>query len=528
MPVNHVVAGIFVTSLTAVVVSAQGTSGSAESITYANGIVIPATAPVASGISVSHGSFTGTPTVTGALMGTGTIGTAIVPKPAPANATTYPSDGRLHDAQPAPYVPGGGLGTNGTMPVYNAKSDYDFQSLALALYFDWIKLDLFRYGLSRFSQREFRRAGLSAEDRYLIQFMAEQEIGHATLLSNIIGRAAPKQCNYNYPNFTDVREWLDFSQKLTRNGEAGVYGFLPHLNSREAAAMLLRSVTVGARQQMVFRQFEGLFPMPVWFEVGIPQSWAWSMLAPYIASCPSNQTRLVWQNYPALRVISQPNPVRSNGSAAVNETLGPWLNSLNDTSITPQERCNASECEPAITQNRSIPLSRPGRQVLLEWEAPGKPIGPNNSYVTSSSAGSPAFVVWVTQLNVTYSPLTGVTSSGGGGGGGGQNATNSTGGTGPAGTGTAGGRRMNLGRRQTNNETTGGGGGAGGGGGGPGGGVRMTGSTIQPNLTTFVGDPAINGTIFIAITDTNLFLTPFNLSLINPHVLAGPAVYQAG
>ncbi|OAX83257.1 hypothetical protein ACJ72_02387 [Emergomyces africanus] len=527
MPPNHMAAGVLAAALAAAVVSAQGTSESGESITYASGIVVPATPPVVSGINVSHGSFTGTPSVTGALRGTGIPGTGIIPKPAPANATTYPSDGRLHDQQPAPYVPGGGLGTNGTMPVYNAKSDYDFQSLALALYFDWIKLDLFKYGLSRFSEREFRRAGLTEEDRYLIQFMSEQEIGHATLLSNIIGRAAPMQCNYNYPNFTDVREWLDFSQKLTRNGEAGVYGFLPHLNSREAAAMLLRSITVGARQQMVFRQFQGLFPMPVWFEVGIPQSWAWSLLAPYIASCPSNQTQLVWRNYPALRVINQPNPVRSNGSAAVNETLGPWLNSLNDTDIPPRERCNASECGPAITQNRSIPLSSPERQVRLQWEAPGKPIGPNNSYVTSSSAGAPAFVVWVTQLNVTYSPLTGVTSSGGGGGGGGgQNATNSTGGTG--GTGAGGGRgasgvgRMNLGRRQTNNETTGGGGG------GAGGGLMMTGSTIQPNLTTFEGDPAINGTIFIAITDTNLFLTPFNLSLINPHVLAGPAVYQAG
>lgn len=128
MSFKQVAAGAFATAL-AVVVSAQEPPESGASLTYADGIVIPATPPVVSGITVSHGSFTGTPTVTGALMGTATLGTAITPKPAPANATTYPSDGKLHDPQPAPYVPGGGLGTNGTMPVYNAKSDFDFQSL---------------------------------------------------------------------------------------------------------------------------------------------------------------------------------------------------------------------------------------------------------------------------------------------------------------------------------------------------------------------------------------------------------------
>jgi hypothetical protein len=53
-------------------------------------------------------------------------------------------------------------------------------------------------------------------------------------------------------------------------------------------------------------------------------------------------------------------------------------------------------------------------------------------------------------------------------------------------------------------------------------------TTIQPNVATFEGDPAINRIMFIALTDTDIFLTPFNLSMINPHVVAGPALYQAG
>lgn len=56
----------------------------------------------------------------------------------------------------------------------------------LALNQEWIELDLFHHGLAMFSDADFDAAGLGPEDRYLIQFMAEQEVGHATLISNML------------------------------------------------------------------------------------------------------------------------------------------------------------------------------------------------------------------------------------------------------------------------------------------------------------------------------------------------------
>ncbi|PYI28417.1 putative stress response protein Rds1 [Aspergillus indologenus CBS 114.80] len=419
--------------------------------------------------SQAHTPYTGTPTTTGALTAS-SIGPGVSPLPPAPGAFDYPSDGELHAPEPGPYTPAGGVGTNGTEPVYNAKSDFDFESLALALYQEYIELDLFHDGLARFSEEDFTAAGLDAEDRHLIEFMANQEVGHATMLTNILGAAAPKQCNYVYP-YTTVHEFIDFCQKLTRFGEAGVYGFLAHLDSREAATLLTQSITTEARQQLIFRQFEGLFPMPVWFEVGVPQSWAWTLLAPYIADCPADQTRLAWQNFPALSIVNQPNPFRIKGSEASGETISNGTNVSNSTVVPESDSClNSTEvgidCSPAITHNRTNPLSYPGRQVFLTWEEPGKAVGPNNSYVTSTSAGEPKFVAWASQLNVTYSPLT-------------LNGSNS-------------------------------------------------GSTIQPDVSTYAGDPAANGTLFIAITDSDLFVTPFNITMLNPHVVAGPALYQSG
>jgi len=343
----------------------------------------------------------------------------------------------------APPPPIGGV--NPINPVYHVTSDFDFQSLSLALYQEYIELDLFHFGLKKFSVQNFTDAGLNADDRFLIEFMAEQEVGHALALSNLLGldRAA-KQCNYTYP-FETVAEFVDFCQKLTRVGESGVYGFLPHLDSRPSAQILLQSISTEARQQMIFRQFEGLFPMPVFFETGIPQAWAWTLLAPFITSCPANNTRLEWPNFPALNILNNPN------GTVVHNANG-----------------RTSKATPGITHNQSVPLSFPGRTIRLEWDTPGKSVGPNGSYVTVTNATEPKFVVWVSQYNATYTPLFNVSSN--------------------------------------------------------------TGFTTQPNGTVYpnIPDPIVNGTMFIAITDSNPFVTPHNLSLINTHVVAGPALYQSG
>lgn len=79
--------------------------------------------------SLTHTPYSGTPSSTGAVSAS-SIGSGIIPSASVnPSATTYPSDGRLHEAEPGPYIPAGGVGTDGTVPVYNAKSDFDFESL---------------------------------------------------------------------------------------------------------------------------------------------------------------------------------------------------------------------------------------------------------------------------------------------------------------------------------------------------------------------------------------------------------------
>lgn len=350
------------------------------------------------------------------------------------------------------------------------ESDHDFESLALGIHQEYIELDLFHYGLAVFNESEFEAAGLTKEDRDLLQYMAVQEAGHATLLTNLLGEAAPKQCTYDYP-FTTVREYIDFMQKLTRWGESGNWGFLGHMDSREAATLLVQAEAIEARQQAIFRQLLGLHPMPIWFAPGIPQSWHWTLLSQYISSCPENNTRVVWQNFPALHVVNQPNPNRLHANDTEDwELVGNRTGDPSKSTIPSDDSCvNNTEtgysCAPAISHDRVEPLSFPGREVFLTWDEPGLAVGPNNSYTTSTTAGEPRYVAWLGQFNLTYTPLT-------------KTGANS-------------------------------------------------GKTYQPKADTFETDPALNGTAFIALTDSTLYVTPFNLSLINPHVRA-LGLYQAG
>lgn len=280
----------------------------------------------------------------------------------------------------------------------------------------------------------------------------------------MLGETAPPQCTYDYP-YSNVREFVEFNQVLTRWGESGVWGFINHLDAREVGQLLAQSIATEARQEMIFRQMSGLHPMPVWFEAGIPQSWAWTYIAPYISSCPENTTRVAWQNFPALHVVNQANINRvSPNDTADWEHVDNRTSSPSTTNIPEDESCiNLNKtgygCGPAIARNRSEPLSFPGKQIRLEWDEPGYTVGPNNSYVTSTSAGAPKYVAWVQQLNMTYTDLTI---------------------TGP-----------------------------------------NSGYTYQPAGEVYVGGQGIvNDTTFIALTDADPFLTPFNLSMINPHVVA--------
>lgn len=278
----------------------------------------------------------------------------------------------------------------------------------------------------------------------------------------MLGPGAAKACTYNYTGaFNNVREYLDFNQKVTKFGEAGVWGFLGHMNSRDSATLMSQSIATETRQQVscrtatpllasmliitscepqqIFRQLLGAPAMATYWQPSIPQAWQWQLLAPWIESCPAENPPVEWSLFPELKVDNNPSLVRAGSKAAVNTNTTALIN--------------------------------PGDTIYFSWEEPGKHVGPNNSYTTVCSGKQPTHAIWVSNLNATLAELT-----------------------------------------LTGNNTAY---------------AVLPGAPVYNTSLTDTG-PAINGTNFVALVDSADYYTPYNLSLVVPHMVAGPAIFQSG
>ncbi|TIB91270.1 Rds1 protein [Wallemia mellicola] len=349
------------------------------------------------------------------------------------------SAGLLASALAYPSPPSGGVGVspNDPAPVYSPETDFDTESLVVGVNQEWLELDLFHNMLATFSEEEFDAAGINAEQRYYIQEMAEQEVGHAILINNMLAGAGKtsQQCQYKYP-YKSVKEALSFAEFVTRFGEAGVYGFLPHLKNRAVAQNLLQSITTEAKQEVAMAQMEGYFPQPYWFNMGLTQAMTWSLMVPFLDHCPESNPKVAFPAFPLLDV--------TNAAKTVDESI------------------------PSGVSNNYTHVAQPGRQLDLKWAAPGQDVGPpEQGYKTDKNPdlGDPAYAAFIHQLNVTYTPLENVNTE------------------------------------------------------------ELTATTIHPDFKMF-NEPngmGINGTVFLAIVDEEVPVTPYNFSLLNDHIHAfGP------
>jgi len=103
-------------------------------------------------------------------------------------------------------------------------------------------------------------------------------------------------------------------------------------------------------------------------------------LAPYITSCPADNPRVEWSNYPALNVTNAPSLIRNDSKAAVSTNVSAIFN--------------------------------PSDAIHLTWELPGLAVGPNKSYTTVKPAKSPAkYAILLAGYNATYTELFDVTET---------------------------------------------------------------------------------------------------------------------
>lgn len=192
---------------------------------------------------------------------------------------------------------------------------------------------------------------------------------------------------------------------------------------------------------MIFRQMAGSFPMPVWFEAGISQSMAWTLLVPYLEECPEENPPVTWNIYPTMNVLNNPN-------------------------------LTAEGIPSAVSTNRTAFVTPDSTKLEIQYEAPGKGGFYNGSYQTvlgtNVTQTENLTCVFSAQLNATNVPF----------------------------------------------ERTG----------------ENTGYCQMPAANIF-DDPTqsvLNGTNFLMLTSEPIYVTPYNFSLLDDVMVAGPAVVVYG
>jgi hypothetical protein len=119
--------------------------------------------------------------------------------------------------------------------------------------------------------------------------------------------------------------------------------------------------------------------MPVWFETGISQAMAWTLLSPYLIECPAENPRIEWPIFPTLNIQNNPN-------------------------------LTADGFQSAVSTNRTAFYTANVTELYFEYDAPGKNVSYNNSYSTVVGANVtsdiPTHCVFISQLNATSVPYT--------------------------------------------------------------------------------------------------------------------------
>ena len=221
-------------------------------------------------------------------------------------------------------------------------------------------------------------------------------------------KQAANQCTYQFP-FETVREFINFSQQI-RLSPRLPFPPLPNDPPPDSSNRRIRHPRLHRTPQLTRSRpaprpnTNSLLPRtndipPI--RRPLPRSCRLSNgdyaeydvddVGAFILSCPAGNPVIEFQNFPALNVV-----VRFRRSVfPISSYPLHFLLTLSSTQNNPDPTpfintsTLANNTNPAITHNRSIPLSFPGRLVNLTWELPGQAVGPNSSFVTNTSAGAP-------------------------------------------------------------------------------------------------------------------------------------------
>ncbi|KAG8904793.1 hypothetical protein FRB99_001183 [Tulasnella sp. 403] len=182
----------------------------------------------------------------------------------------------------------------------------DLQLYQFFLNLEYLQDALLSSGLNTFSDTAFTNASFPAWTRRRFQQIAQHGTSHIQLLKSALGKSAPAPCNYTFP-YNDVNSFVTLTSTLKSITVSSYIGGIQYVDSRKTLPALTAAASILSNQARhsawIFSAVQkgGAWSSAFDSPLGLPQTY--SLITPYIASCPSTNPKLPVAAFPRLSLL---------------------------------------------------------------------------------------------------------------------------------------------------------------------------------------------------------------------------------
>jgi len=202
-------------------------------------------------------------------------------------------------------------------PVKKRAAYTDADILNYALTLEHLEDKFYREGLANFTAADFAKAGHGETFYENLKEISFDETTHVSFLTSALkaaGAPAVAECTYAF-GVTDVDSFLATASILEGVGVTAYLGAAASITTGAYLTAAGSILTVEARHNAYLRRVIGERPYPQSFDVPLDFDEVYTLAAPFIVSCPSdNPTFLPLKAFPALTV-------KSNGKVLTGSTI---------------------------------------------------------------------------------------------------------------------------------------------------------------------------------------------------------------
>ncbi|KAJ3104587.1 hypothetical protein HDU96_008895 [Phlyctochytrium bullatum] len=206
-------------------------------------------------------------------------------------------------------------------PAQVVKPNIDLDVLNFALVLENLEAEFYKIGLTKFSDDDFRRAGMHSFIRQEFLNINNHEAVHVTFLTDVIntvfgaGKALPK-CEYNFDiALANVRNFVTFAAILERTGVSAYTGANKLITNPDFLTAGATIATTEGRHSSFLNLLTGQLPAVGSFDTPLGIQPIVSIAAPLIKSCPF---KLPAAPFAPLEVFAQMNAARVNNAVMLS------------------------------------------------------------------------------------------------------------------------------------------------------------------------------------------------------------------